>query len=67
MPVIARLLLEFRNAEIDHFGPKLIVHDFCGGSLSKLSPEFDTSRLRAAFPVRNGVFKAKSRPFSHVN
>ncbi len=34
MPVIAGLLLAFRNAEIDYFGPKLIVHDFCRGSLS---------------------------------
>ena len=34
MPVIARLLLAFRNAEVDYFGPKLIVHDFCRGSLN---------------------------------
>ena len=27
-PTIAK----FRNAETDHFGPKLIVHDFCRGS-----------------------------------
>ena len=33
MPVIARLLLAFRNAGIDYFGPKLIGHDFCRGSL----------------------------------
>ena len=27
-------LLAFHNAEIDYFGPKLIGHDFCRGSLS---------------------------------
>jgi len=27
-------LLAFRNAGIDYLGPKLIVHDFCRGSLS---------------------------------
>jgi len=46
MPVIARLLLAFRNAEIDYFGPKLIVHDFCRGSLNKLSPEIAVSGQR---------------------
>jgi len=35
MQVIARLLLVFRNAEIDYFGPKLIGHDFCRGSYSE--------------------------------
>jgi len=27
-------LLAFRNAEIDYFGPNLIGHDFCRGSLN---------------------------------
>jgi len=29
-------LLAFRNEEIDHIGPKLIVHDFCRGSYSEI-------------------------------
>ena len=39
LPKDAVALLVFRDAEIDHFGPKLIVHDFCRGSLSQLWPD----------------------------